>query len=107
MAGFPVIWPDLAESFAQAEALVAEASAQAEGLDDPSSDSAHRVQREVYVGYLLHNAYCAVERALEQLVLAVDGGLPSGARYHAELVRALSLPAPIGHRLRHVGCPRP
>jgi hypothetical protein len=46
-----------------------------------------RIDREYAIGAMLHNAYGAMESALERLIQAVDGDLPSGAAYHAELVR--------------------
>ena len=41
---------------------------------------------------MLHNCYSAVERALERLIVAFDGGLPSGRNYHADLIERAAAP---------------
>jgi hypothetical protein len=46
--------------------------------------------RELAIGKHLHDAYCAAEAALERLVLAIDGGLPQGRRYHQDLLERVA-----------------
>jgi hypothetical protein len=51
-----------------------------------------RYDREIAIGSMLHNCFGAMESALERLVLAIDGGLPTGSDFHAELIRRASTP---------------
>lgn len=59
--------------------------------DPPGSPAALdpeiREDREAAVGLLIHNCYGAMESVLERIVQAVDGGLPTGPAYLADLVR--------------------
>lgn len=81
MASPPPIWPDVSRDLAQAMAAArraAEKHAARAGLADED--------RELAIGKHLHDAYCAAEAGLERLLLAIDGGLPQGRRYHQDLL---------------------
>jgi hypothetical protein len=48
--------------------------------------------RQVAIGKHVHDAYSAAEQALERLIAAVDGDLPSGRRFHQDLIDRASRP---------------
>ena len=79
MAAPPPIWPDIQRDLATASRHAERAAAKAAlGAGDEN--------RELAIGKHLHDAYCAAETALERVVLAIDGGLPQGRRYHHDLL---------------------
>lgn len=81
MASPPPIWPDISRDLAMAVAAsgrAADKHAARAGLADED--------RELAIGKHLHDAYCAAEAGLERLLLAIDGGLPQGRRYHQDLL---------------------
>jgi hypothetical protein len=43
---------------------------------------------------LLHDWYCGVEKALEQVAQLLDGGLPTGAHWHRTLLERMSEEVP-------------
>jgi hypothetical protein len=57
-------------------------------------DADVRLDREIAVGQMLHNCYGAIESALERLIAAVDGTLPTGSAYYADLLRRAATPVP-------------
>jgi hypothetical protein len=83
MGANPALWADVQRDLAAARANVAGAVARAASLAAGGAiDDDFRLDREIAVGSMLHNCYSAVERALERLIVAFDGGLPSGRRHH-------------------------
>ncbi|WP_448204417.1 ribonuclease toxin HepT-like protein [Azospirillum sp. sgz302134] len=97
MAANPALWADVQRDLDAARTNVRTAAARAETLlagdplPEPLPDDV-RMDREYAIGLMLHNGYGAMESALERLVQAVDGALPMGAAYHAELIRRAAAP---------------
>jgi hypothetical protein len=93
MGANPALWADVQRDLAAARANVAGAVARAASLAAGGAiDDDFRLDREIAVGSMLHNCYSAVERALERLIVAFDGGLPSGRNYHADLIERAAAP---------------
>lgn len=93
MAANPALWADIRRDLDAARTNIRNAAMRADALHTggPLPDDL-RMDREYAIGLMLHNGYGAMECALERLVQAVDGGLPSGAAYHAELIRRAAAP---------------
>lgn len=103
MAANPALWADIQRDLDAARTNIRNAAMRADALQAGGELSGDlRMDREYAIGLMLHNGYGAMECALERLVQAVDGGLPSGAAYHAELIRRAAAP-PRPSR----GCVRP
>lgn len=85
----PALWADIRRDLGAAERYVQAASRRARFLADAPAalDPEIREDREAAVGLLIHNCYGAMESVLERIVQAVDGGLPTGPAYLADLVR--------------------
>jgi hypothetical protein len=79
MGAPPPIWPDIRRDLATALAKRATEK-------DGTRDEADAEDRELAIGKHLHDAYCAAEAGLERSLLAMDGGLPQGRRYHQDLL---------------------
>ncbi|HEV7370494.1 hypothetical protein [Arenibaculum sp.] len=85
----PAFWADIRRDLDAAARYVHAASRRARSLADGAAvlDPDIREDREAAIGLLIHNCYGAMESALERIVQAIDGGLPTGPAYHADLVR--------------------
>lgn len=96
MAENPALWSDVERDLAVAETNAAQAGERARSLRDgaPPLSADSVLDRQYAIGVMLHNGYGALESALERLILAVDGGLPTGAGYHADLLRRAATPVP-------------
>ncbi|WP_448190192.1 ribonuclease toxin HepT-like protein [Azospirillum sp. sgz301742] len=92
MALTPALWADVRRDLDAARANVENAAARAETLRDAAMPSDARLDREYAVGLMLHNGYGAMESALERLIRAIDGDLPAGASFHAEIIRRAAYP---------------
>ncbi|QCO02922.1 hypothetical protein [Azospirillum argentinense] len=93
MAANPALWADIQRDLDAARTNIRNAAMRADALQAGGELSGDlRMDREYAIGLMLHNGYGAMECALERLVQAVDGGLPSGAAYHAELIRRAAAP---------------
>ena len=84
------LWADVAADLSVAVAEAGRAEAKAGTRD--SLDPAAREDRDLAIGKHLHDAYCAVESALERLVLAIDRELPQGRRHHRDLLDRAARP---------------
>ena len=89
MAGNRALWADIRRDLAGARNSSALAAERAASLAERGPEMAPdiRFDRELAVGTLLHDCYCAMEAAMERLVEAVDGDRPAGGDYHAQLIR--------------------
>ncbi len=96
MAENRALWSDIDRDLGVAETNAAQAGERAASLRSGSAAlSADSVlDREYAIGVMLHNAYGAMESALERLILAVDGGLPTGPGDHTDLLRRAGAPIP-------------
>jgi hypothetical protein len=96
MAANPALWADILRDIEAARSNADGLAARASSLDEHGSQIAAdvRLDREIAVGSMLHNCYGAMENALERLIDAVDGSRPTGAGYHAELIRRAAMPIP-------------
>jgi hypothetical protein len=92
MAVTPALWADVRRDLHAARANVETAAARAETLRDAAMAPDARLDREYAVGLMLHNGYGAMESALERLIRAIDGDLPAGSSYHAEIIRRAAHP---------------
>ncbi len=88
------LWADIERDVADATAYVRQAAERVHALTEGGSDLPVdlRQDREWAVGYLLHNAYGAIESGLEKLIIKLDGDRPAGSDYHAQLIRRAALP---------------
>jgi hypothetical protein len=84
MAVTPPLWSDVGADLALAAAQTAKAVAKDAEL--AAMPAAAREDRELAVGKHLHDAVCAVERALERLIQDIDGDLPRGRSDHRDLL---------------------
>lgn len=76
-------WSDIAADLLLAE-QAARRAAQRHAMPAASPDAAE--DRELAIGKHLHDAYCAAEKALERMILEVDGELPKGGSFHRDLL---------------------
>lgn len=90
MAVTPPIWSDVSADLATALSEARRAADKAAGIEAHPPDLRESV--EMAVGKHLHDAYCAAEAALERLILAMDGEVPTGRRYHRELLERAARP---------------
>lgn len=96
MAANPALWADVQRDLEvvhkNAAALLARAEAlERHGVELPPD---LRLDREIAIGVMLHNCFGAMESALERLIEAVDGSLPTGRNYHTELIRRAEASVP-------------
>jgi hypothetical protein len=84
-----VLWADVARDLDAATRFAKSAVQRAASLEDHSEDMDDdiREDRQAAIGLLLHNCYGAMESALERIILAVDGTLPTSPNYHSDLIR--------------------
>lgn len=61
-------------------------------LDDASEATGAPPIRTLALAFELERFYTAVEATLERLLDGIDGGSPRGSHWHAELLRASSVP---------------
>lgn len=96
MALNPALWADVQRDLEAARKNAADLLARAEALEGHGTELPPdlRLDREIAIGAMLHNCFGALESALERLIEAVDGGLPTGRNYHAELIRRAAAPVP-------------
>ena len=96
MAANPALWADVRRDLEVARKNAADLLARAEALErgDTALPPDLRLDREIAIGAMLHNCFGAMESALERLVEAVDGSLPTGRNYHLELIRRAAAPVP-------------
>jgi hypothetical protein len=96
VAANPALWTDVLRDLAVARQNAADLAMRAETLERRGGrmEPDVRRDREIAVGSMLHNCYGAIEAALERLIVAVDGSLPSGRDYHAEVIRRAATPVP-------------
>lgn len=80
----PPIWTDIAADLDAATGQTNRAVARNAALAGRLADD--REAHELAIGKHLHDAYCAVERALERLLEMVDDSLPSGRHYHHDVI---------------------
>lgn len=93
MVANPALWADVQRDLDAARTNIRNAALRADALHAGGElPDDLRLDREYAIGLMLHNGYGAMECALERLVQAVDGGLPNGAAYHAELIRRAAAP---------------
>lgn len=90
MAVTPPIWIDVSADLDAALRQATLAEARAEGLAARTADD--RAAHELAVGKHLHDAYTAVEKAIERLVELVDGDVPRGSSFHSDLIRRAAMP---------------
>ncbi|MBY0338407.1 MAG: hypothetical protein K2X11_17465 [Acetobacteraceae bacterium] len=77
-------WPDIERDVAAATAAASLAVETDGSL--AQAPAPFRLSVELAPGKHLHDAYCAIERAVERLVVILDGGLPIGRRWHQDLL---------------------
>jgi hypothetical protein len=96
MAANPALWADVQRDLEAARKNAADLLARAEALEQRGAELPLdlRFDREIAIGAMLHNCFGAMESALERLIEAVDGSLPTGRNYHAELIRRAAAPVP-------------
>lgn len=96
MAVTPALWADVRRDLDAARGNAASAAVRADTLADPAMAPAltqdARIDREYAIGLMLHNAYGAMESALERLIRSVDGDLPVGGSFHSEIIRRATTP---------------
>jgi hypothetical protein len=94
MAAKPALWADIQRDLQVARNHVAKAAVRARmlGRRGKSLPDDVRIDREYAIAVMLHHAYGAMEGALERLIRAVDGDLPTGVSYHAEIIRRAATP---------------
>jgi hypothetical protein len=92
----PALWADVERDIEIARRNAESLARRAESLErrGASMDPDVRLDRQIAVGQMLHNCYGGMESALERLVLAIDGSLPTGSAYHADLIRRATAPVP-------------
>lgn len=96
MAANPALWADVQRDLEVARKNATDLLARAEALKRGAAELPPdlRLDREIAIGVMLHNCFGAMESALERLIEAVDGSLPTGRNYHAELIRRAAAPVP-------------
>ncbi len=88
MAANPALWADITDDLDAALAHAARAAAMRDaygngaGLEPLTAEALG-----LALGKHLEDAYTATERAIERIVLTVDGSRPRGADFHRELLR--------------------
>jgi hypothetical protein len=80
----PPAWSDVAADLEAARAQAGRAVAKEAALGGLGGEA--REDRELAIGKHLHDAVSALERALERLILDLDGDLPRGPRFHQDLL---------------------
>ena len=94
MAVTPARWADIRRDLDAARTNAANAATRADSLRESGDSMAAdaRLDREYAIGLMLHNAYGAMESALERLIRAMDGDLPVGGSFHSEIIRRAAAP---------------
>jgi hypothetical protein len=59
------------------------------GAAEPSSD-----EKAVYLGYLLHNFYCALEDVFQEVAKTFENRIEDPARFHAALLKRMTIDVP-------------
>jgi hypothetical protein len=59
------------------------------GAAEPSSD-----EKAVYLGYLLHNFYCALEDLFQEVAKTFENRVEDPARFHAALLKRMTIDVP-------------
>ncbi len=94
MDGNPALWSDVAAdpeaALTQAAKAGARAATLAAGRAGMPGDLAEAL--ELAAGSHLHDAYTALEQAIERLVVAVDGDRPAGRDSHRQLLDRAARP---------------
>lgn len=96
MAANPALWADVQRDLEAMRKNAADLLMRAEALEEHGTDLPPdlRLDREIAIGAMLHNCFGAMESALERLIGAVDGSLPTGHNYHAGLIQRAAVPIP-------------
>lgn len=80
----PPSWSDVAWDLAAARDQAGRAAVKDAGLAALAATA--REDRELAIGKHVHDAVSALERALERLIVEIDGDLPRGRRFHQDLL---------------------
>src|SRR3712207_1761509 len=94
MDGNPALWSDIAADLDAALAKTAKAAARAARLAAERGTMPEDVIEafELAIGSHLHDAYTALEQAIERVVIAVDGDRPPGRDSHKPLIDRAARP---------------
>lgn len=87
MAANPALWADVQRDLEVARKNAADLLTRAEALERHGAELPPdlRLDREIAIGVMLRNCFGAMESALERLIEAVDGSVPTGAAVLADL----------------------
>ncbi len=95
MGANPALWADVRSDLGAALGHALRAAKARDELDSATGLSPVTAEALGHsVGKHLHDAYTALEMALERLVVAVDGDRPRGADFHRQLLLRAARPIP-------------
>ena len=83
---FLLLRADIDRELRQIETLVAEGRETLDGLDGAPTTLELRG-----IGSILHDFYCGVERILGRIATELDGELPAGSDWHAQLLGRMTI----------------
>jgi hypothetical protein len=96
MAANPALWADVQRDLEVGRKNAVDLQARAEALEKHGAElpADLRRDREIAIGAMRHNCFGALESALERLIEAIDGGLPTGRNDHVDPIRRAAAPVP-------------